>query len=102
MRSMLTFASFSAVPQPPAQALDLLDDHRLRGRALRTIGRQASDNLRQVLQPHGDMEPVEYRKPRDASVEKNAPQPGTAIGKRRQRCAFGPPDRIEAVADQAC
>src|SRR3954466_15739580 len=28
-----------AVPQPPAQALDLLDDHRLRGRALRTIGR---------------------------------------------------------------
>src|SRR3954453_3720362 len=28
----------SAVPQPPAQALDLLDDHRLRGRALRTIG----------------------------------------------------------------
>src|SRR3954469_21784897 len=28
----------SAVPQPPAPALDLLDDHRLRGRALRTIG----------------------------------------------------------------
>src|SRR5215212_3234012 len=27
-----------AIPQPPAQALDLLDDHRLRGRALRTIG----------------------------------------------------------------
>src|SRR6185312_10317101 len=37
-----------AVPQPPAQALDLLDDHRLRGSALRTIGRQASGNLRQV------------------------------------------------------
>src|SRR4051794_3553873 len=89
-----------AVPQPPAQALDLLDDHRLRGGALRTIGRQASGNLRQVLQPHGDVEPVEYRKPRDASVEKNAPQPGTAIGKRRQHCALSPPDRIEA--DQAC
>src|SRR3954465_11985959 len=27
-----------AIPPPPAQALDLLDDHRLRGRALRTIG----------------------------------------------------------------
>ena len=26
-----------AVPQPPAQALDLLDDHRLCGRALRTL-----------------------------------------------------------------
>src|SRR3954453_6244554 len=37
-----------AVPQPPAQALDLLDDRRLRGRALRTLGRQASGNLRQV------------------------------------------------------
>src|SRR5215212_1923435 len=91
-----------AVPQPPAQALDLLDDHRLRGRALRTIGRQASGNLRQVLQPHGDVEPVEYRKPLDSSVEKNPPQPGTTVGKRRQRCALGPPDRIEAAADQAC
>src|SRR3954464_6852241 len=48
------------------------------------------------------MKPVEYRKPRDASVEKNAPQPGTAVGKRRQHCALGPPDRIEAAADQAC
>src|SRR6185436_13505714 len=91
-----------AVPQPPAQALDLLDDHRLRGSAVRTIGRQASGNKRQVLQPHGDMKPVEYRKPLNASVEKNAPQPGTAVGKRRQRCALGPPDRIKAAADQAC
>src|SRR5215217_784121 len=91
-----------AVPQPPAQALDLLDDHRLCGRALRTLGRQTSGNLRQVLQPHGDVEPVEYRKPLDASVEKNAPQPGTAVGKRRQHCALGPPDPIEAAADQAC
>src|SRR3954469_18216668 len=89
-----------AVPQPPAQALDLLDDHRLCGRALRTFGRQASSNLRQVLQPHGDVEPVEYREPLDASVEKNAPQPETAVGKRRQRCALGPPDRIKAAADQ--
>src|SRR3954452_20201571 len=88
-----------AIPGPPAQALNLLDDHRLRGRALRTIGQQASGNLRQVLQPHGDVEPVEYRKPRDASVEKNAPQPETAIGKRRQRCALGPPDCIKAAAD---
>src|SRR4051794_17102056 len=91
-----------AIPGPPAQALNLLDDHRLRGRALRTIRQQASGNLRQVLQPNGDMKPVEYRKPRDASVEKNAPQPGTAVGKRRQHCALGPPDPIEAAADQAC
>ena len=91
-----------AIPGPPAQALDLLDDHRLCGRALRTIGRQASGNLRQVPQPHGDMKPVEYRKPLDTSVEKNAPQPETAVGKRCQRCALGSPDRIKAAADQAC
>src|SRR3954454_2153648 len=48
------------------------------------------------------MKPVEDRKSLDASVEKNAPQPGTAVGKRRQHCALGPPDRIEAAADQAC
>jgi hypothetical protein len=99
---MLTFASLAFVPQPPAQALDLFDDHCLCGRALRTLGRQASSNLRQLLQPHGNVEPVEYRKPRDASVEKNAPQPETAVGKRRQRCALGPPDYIKAAADQAC
>src|SRR4051794_28744230 len=77
-----------AVPQPPAQPLDLLDVRRLRRGALRTLGRQPSGDLRQVLQPHGHVEPVEYWKPLDASVEKNAPQPGTAVGKRRQHCAL--------------
>ena len=48
------------------------------------------------------MKPVEYRKPLDAGVEKNAPQPGTAVGKRGQHCALGAPDRIEVAADQAC
>src|SRR3954447_23046227 len=48
------------------------------------------------------MKPVEYRKPLDTSVEKNAPQPETAVGKRCQRCALGSPDRIKAAADQAC
>src|SRR3954452_15832625 len=51
-------------------------------------------------QPYGDMKPVEDREPIDASVEKDAPQPGTAVGERRQRRALGPPDRIEAAADQ--
>jgi hypothetical protein len=35
-----------AVPQPLAQALDLIDDHRLRGCALRTVRCQFSSNLR--------------------------------------------------------
>jgi hypothetical protein len=91
-----------AVPDAPAQSLDLRDDHRLRRLSRRVLVRQHAGDLLQMLQPHGDMKPVEYRKPRDASVEKNAPQPGTAVSKRRQRCALGPPDRIEATADQAC
>ena len=89
-----------AVPQPPAQALDLLDDHRLRRRALRIVGRQSVSSLRQVLQPHGDMEPVQDWQPIDASVEKNAPQSGTAVGERRQRRALGASDSVEAAADQ--
>src|SRR5215217_9109958 len=40
-----------AVPQPPAQALDLRDDHRLRGRALRTIGQQVMLVARNVWPP---------------------------------------------------
>ena len=90
-----------AIPGPPAQALNLLDDHRLRCRALRTIGQQASGNLRQVLQPHGDMKPVKDRKRRDASVEKNAPQPGQP-SVNAVSTVLGPPDPIEAAADQAC
>src|SRR3954470_24085440 len=102
MRSMLTFASLALPFQVRQRRRSTSSTITAFAAALRTIGRQASGNLRQVLQPHGDMEPVEYRKPRDASVEKNAPQPGTAVGKRRQHCALGPPDRIEATADQAC
>ena len=53
-------------------------------------------------QPHGHVEPVEDREPIDTGIEKDAPQPGTAVGERRQRCALGPPDRVEAAADQTC
>jgi hypothetical protein len=58
-----------AVPQPPAQALDLRDDHRLRSRPLGAVARQTSGNLRQVLQPHRNMEPIQDRELFDASVE---------------------------------
>src|SRR3954470_2181351 len=73
-----------AVPQSPAQALDLLGDHRLRRGALRIVGRQAAGDLCQVLQPHGEVEPVQDRKFRDAGVEEDAPQPGAAVGERGQ------------------
>ncbi len=47
-----------AMPQPPAQPLNRLDDHRF-GRALGLIaGRQAPRGLPEVLQAHGDVKPV--------------------------------------------
>src|SRR4051812_35554245 len=75
MRSMLTFASLALPFHSRQRSRSTSSTITAFGRALRTIGRQASGNLRQVLQPHGDMKPVEYRKPLNASVEKNAPQP---------------------------
>src|SRR4051795_7999268 len=103
MRSMLTFASL-ALPFHSRQRRRSTSSTITAFAAARSgpSDNRPSGNLRQVLQPHGDMKPVEDRKSLDASVEKNAPQPGTAVGKRRQRCALGPPDRIEAAADQAC
>jgi hypothetical protein len=47
-----------AVPQPPVQTVNLRDDHRFRRRSFRIIRRQAAGDLRQVLQPHADVEPV--------------------------------------------
>jgi hypothetical protein len=46
-----------AIPQPPAQPLNLLDDYRLRRHPCRIIGRQAAGDLLQVLEPPGDMKP---------------------------------------------
>src|SRR3954470_7429608 len=70
-----------AVPKPPTQALDLLDDHRFRSGALRTMRRQAAGDLRQMLQPHGNVKPIQNRRLGDTSVEEDAPQPGTAVGR---------------------
>jgi hypothetical protein len=80
-----------AVPQSPVQAVRLLDDRRLRRRALRVIGRQTSGDRCPVPQPHGKVEPVQDRKSRDAGVERNTPQPGTAVGECGQHgrlCRF--------------
>jgi hypothetical protein len=46
------------------------------------------------------MEPIQDRQPIDASIEKNAPQPGTAVSEGGQRRTLGPSNRVEAAADQ--
>src|SRR4051794_32090494 len=89
-----------AVPKPPTQALDLLDDHRFRSGALGTMRRQAAGDLRQMLQPHGNVKPIQNRGLGDTSVEEDAPQPGTAVGEGCQHRRVGASDSIEAAADQ--
>src|SRR5208337_4150496 len=63
-----------AIPQPPVQARDLRDNHRLRRHPCRVIRRQTAGRLLQVLQPHGDVEPVEHRRLGDTGISQNAPQ----------------------------
>src|SRR4051794_22196589 len=86
-----------AVPKPPTQALDLLDDHRFRSGALRTMRRQAAGDLRQMLQPHGNVKPIQNRGLGDTSVEEDAPQPGTAVGEGCQHRRVGASDSITVL-----
>src|SRR4051794_24852325 len=70
------------------------------GCALWVVGRQAAGDLRQVLQTHGDVEPVKNREATDAGLEEDASQPGAAVGERGQRRILCPPNRVEVAADQ--
>ena len=89
-----------AVPDAPAQSLDLRDDHRLRRPSRRVLVRQHAGDLLQVLQPHGDVEPVEHRRRGDAGVGQDAPEPGAAVGEGGQRRVPGPADGVEGAVDQ--
>ncbi len=89
-----------AIPNAPVQALNFLDDHRLRHHPRRVIRRQAVGDLLQVLQLHGDVEPVEHRPCGDAGIGETAPEPGTTIGEGGQCRVLGSPDSVEIAADQ--
>src|SRR3954454_7309913 len=89
-----------AVPGAPAQSLDLRDDHRLPRPSRRVLVRQRAGDLLQVLQPHGDVEPVEHRRRSDAGVGQDASEPGAAVGEGGQRRVPGPADGVEGAVDQ--
>src|SRR5260370_20541499 len=89
-----------AIPQPPVQPLNFLDDHRLRHHPRRIIGRQAAGDLLQVLKSHRDMKPVEDWRPGDAGIRENASEPRTTVGEGGQRRVLGSADGIEVPADQ--
>ncbi len=88
-----------AIPNAPVQALDFLDDHRPRRSPSRIIGQRGAGDLLQVLQPHGDVKPVEHRRRGDAGIGEIAPEPRTAVGEGGQRRVLGSPDSVEVAAD---
>jgi hypothetical protein len=82
------------------QAVDFRDDHGLGGLPLRGVGRQVTGCFFGVLQPHGDVEPVERRRRGDAGINQDRAQPGTAIGEGSQFGLVGVADFLEAASDQ--
>jgi hypothetical protein len=53
-----------------------------------------------MVQPHGDVKPVEERRLGDAGLDQDRAQPGAAIGERRQLGILGLADLLEAAPDQ--
>ena len=100
MRSMLIWRPWPCRSRCASASLDLRDDHRLRRPSRQVLVRQHAGDLLQVLQPHGDVEPVEHRRRGDAGVGQDAPEPGTAVGEGGQRRVPGPADGVEGAADQ--
>ena len=62
-----------AIPQPPVQALNFLDDHCLRRLARWIVARQTVGDLPQVLKSHSDVKPVEKWRRGDTRVGENVP-----------------------------
>ena len=82
------------------QPLDLRDDHRLCRHPCGIVGRQAGGDLLQVLEPHGDMKPIQDRRSDDAGIGKNAAKARATIGEGGHRRVLGSADGIEVAADQ--
>ena len=87
-----------AVPDAPAQPLDLRDDHGLRRPPTRLAGRQSDCRLLRVLESHGDMKPVGDWWIRDPGLGQNRSQSGAAVGERGQLRLVGadPPQSLPA------
>src|SRR2546423_7179277 len=89
-----------AVPDPPAQALDLLDDHGLRLHPAGPVGRQSACCVRCVLKPHGDVKPIEDWWFRDPGIDQDGPQPGTTVRECGQLGGVGLANGLKGSADQ--
>jgi hypothetical protein len=56
--------------------------------------------LRRVLEPHGDVEPIEDRGLRDTGIPQDRPQTGTTVGECGQLGVFGSAHGFKVSADQ--
>ena len=89
-----------AVPDPPVQAVDFRDDHRPGVLLLWGVDRQGAGCLFGMVQPHGDVKPIERRRRFDAGIDQPGAQPGTAVGEGRQVSLVGVADGGEATLYQ--
>jgi hypothetical protein len=89
-----------AVPDPPVQAVNFRDDHCLGVLPLRGVDRQGAGCRLGMLQPHGDVKPVEARRLGDAGLDQDRAQPGTAIGEGSQLGISRLADIDKAALDQ--
>ena len=98
---MLRWAFFGlAVPNAPAQTLDLRDNHRLGLHPAWFVSRQSAGGQLRVLQPHGDVEPIEDRGLRDPGIGQDRPQTWTAVGECGHLGVVSSADGFKVSADQ--
>jgi hypothetical protein len=73
-----------AVPDPPVKAVNFRDDRGPRVLPLRSVGRQTVGRRFDMVQPQGDVEPVETRRARGAGIDQDRPQTETTVGEGSQ------------------
>jgi hypothetical protein len=89
-----------AVPDPPVQSVDLLDNEGLRLRPARLVGRQPTRRLFRMVEAHRDVEPIEDGWLPYTSVGQDRPKTGTTVGEGGQVSVAGSAQCLEISADQ--
>jgi hypothetical protein len=89
-----------AVPDAPAQSLDLPNDRGLCLHPSGIVGRQSACCLRRVLDPHCDVEPVKNGWRHDPGIDQDRSQTGTAVGERGDFSVVGSADGLKALSNQ--
>jgi integration host factor subunit alpha len=87
-----------AIPDPPVQAFDFRDDHRL-CIPTRRVGRQSARCLLRVPQPHGNVKPIRDLRFLATGLRENRPKARGAVGEGGHLGVGGSTDRLKAPPD---